>query len=63
MPSKDTGNKIIGENMDLDYDLQDQTQLGEGAYFINDQILALLTANGMYFRMFNQITESTKHGH
>ena len=38
-------------------------QLDEGVYLINDQILALLTANGMYFRMFNQSTESTNTGH
>ena len=38
MPRKDTGNNSIGESQDLD----DQNQLGEGAYLINDQILALL---------------------
>ena len=43
MPRKDTGNNSIGESQDLD----DQNQLGEGAYLINDQILALLTANGL----------------
>ena len=35
----------------------------EGAYLINDQILALLTATGMYFLMFNLSTESTKYGY
>ena len=54
MPRKDTGNNRIGESQDLD----DQNQLDEGAYLINDQILALLTANSMYFHMFNQGTES-----
>ena len=58
MPRKDTGNNSIGECQDLD----DQNQLSEGAYLINDQILALLTANGMYFLMFNQNTESTVPG-
>ena len=58
MPRKDTGNNSIGESQDLN----DQNQLGEGAYLINDQILALLTANGMYFLMFNQSTESTIPG-
>ena len=57
MPSKDTGNNSIGESQDLD----DQNQLSEGAYLISDHILALLTANGMYF-MFNQSTESTVPG-
>ena len=59
MPRKDIGNNSIGESQDLD----DQNQLGEEAYLINDHILALLTANGMYFRMFNQSTESTNTGH
>ena len=58
MPSKDTGNNSIGESQDLDV----QIQLSEGAYLINEQILALLTANGMYFLMFNQSTESTVPG-
>ena len=58
MPRKDTGNNSIGESQDLD----DQNQLGEGAYLINDQILALLTANGMYFLILNQSTESTVPG-
>ena len=58
MPSKDTGNNSIGESQDLDV----QIQLSEGAYLINEQILALLTANGMYFLMFNQSTESTIPG-
>ena len=56
MPRKDTGNNSIGESQDLD----DQNQLGEVAYLINDQILALLTANGMHFLIFNQSTESSK---
>ena len=59
MPRKDTGNNSIGKSQDLD----DQNQLDEGVYLINDHILALLTANGMYFRMFNQSTESTNTGH
>ena len=58
MSRKDTGNNSIGESQDLD----DQNQLGEGAYRINDQILALLTANGVYSLMFNQSTESTVPG-
>ena len=58
MPSKDTGNNSIGESQDLDV----QIQLSEGAYLINEQILALLTANGMYFLMFNQSTETTIPG-
>ena len=58
MPRKDTGNNSIGKSQDLD----DQNQLGEGAYLINDQILNLLTANGMYSLMFNQSTESTVPG-
>ena len=45
---------------DHDDDLQDQNRLVEGAYLINDQILALLTANGMHFLIFNQSTESSK---
>ena len=56
MPRKDTGNNSIGKSQDLD----DQNQLGEGAYLINYQILALLT--GMYSLMFNQSTESTVPG-
>ena len=48
--------------LEHDSDLQDQIQLGEGAYLINDQILALLTGNGMYFLMFNQSTESSNPG-
>ena len=58
MPSKDTGNNSIGESQDLDV----QIQLSEGAYLINEQILALLTANGMYFLMFNQSTETAIPG-
>ena len=48
--------------LEHDSDLQDQIQLGEGAYLINDQILALLTGNGMFFLMFNQSTESSNPG-
>ena len=38
--------------LDYDDDLQDQNRLVEGAYLINDQIIALLTADGMYFLIF-----------
>ena len=48
--------------LELGGDLQDQIQLGERAFLINDQILALLTGNGMYFLMFNQSTETTYPG-
>ena len=48
--------------LDFDDYLQDNNRLGEAAYLINDQILALLTAYSMYFLMFNQNTESTTSG-
>ena len=49
--------------LDFDDYLQDDNRLGEPAYLINDQILALLTAYSMYFLMFNQSTESTTSGY
>ena len=49
--------------LDFDDYLQDNNRLGEAAYLINDQILALLTAYNMYFLMFNQSTESTTSGY
>ena len=48
--------------LDFDDYLQDNNRLGEAAYLINDQILALLTAYSVYFLMFNQSTESTTSG-
>ena len=49
--------------LDFDDYLQDNNRLGEAAYLINDQILALLTAYSMYFLMFNQSTESATSGY